>query len=195
MLSAMITAVATAISALLTVFIVLHNKHIMDLSFRPEIQICVKCDDVNSNIINLKVENTGKVIAKNIKFRIQGDGPVFDYLKTTGLFVDGLNYLGVGEKVLLPTVGILFDQKTFNSYLLIMIDYQNQKNKKYQEEFNIDFKYLRNVYCNRAAFEDKMLKVMRTIQKSQKDISKSFRELVLIMKKDRGSFEKIEVAE
>jgi hypothetical protein len=171
-----VIAIATVVYAFFTFLIIKQNHELISLNYLPFLQIYLEQDEIESNSIGLKIENIGKGIARNIHLTlVDGDNNIIKSLATTGIFQTGLKQLSPRRIIFLPDIVNLLGSSLLEnaSVLKIKIHYQDRKNKKISDIFELHFDYLKNFRCTRKPPEYKISKSLEAIEKSQEKIEKS----------------------
>ena len=170
-LSSWVTAAATAAIALLTFILAvetwnlrkIQNRQIIDIrreNIRPNVVISLVNSPISFNLMNIKIDNNGKGIAKNLTFEFCGidDTPaseesmvVIEELLKLHVIKNGLHSLGISQNIT-SYVFSMFDLKSkltnellFSPFFKIKISYSDVEGFGYTNEFVFDFKEFKGI--------------------------------------------------
>ena len=183
-----ILVVITGIYAYQTHRQVRESKAYREMATRPFLSVTIELHEIHFNIINFRVENFGGGPARNIRlrpsreFRAGGDAP----LSKLGLFTNGMTYLGPGRKiesVLGSAIEIYQEPK--QEPLTVSAEYMGVTDKKFKEEFVIDFAAFENLTWAGTAPLQTIAKSIEALQKSIGNLSYGMKKLsVLVYSQD-----------
>jgi hypothetical protein len=163
-ISSWLSAIATVAIAILTFILAketwyLREAQIRQLdelkreNIRPSIGIQLDSSPVGMNFIDAKITNTGKGIAKKVRFSFKdrygaavppGQDPVSDKFLKLSMFSKGIETVGIGQTLSSFVFSFLdlgneLGGKIFEPYLSIIVDFEDVEGNKYQNTFEIDF--------------------------------------------------------
>lgn len=162
-LSSTVTAIATVAITILTFVLaketwqlrVIQNKQIHEFQLegiRPNISIAFGPGNAGLKFFDIKISNTGKGIAKNIRFKLQGrekgiiDGEsaaLLEFLHSLGALKTGISTLGINQTFEsfafgFPQLGQKTNNQIFKPFVRINAFYEDTIGTEYESEFILD---------------------------------------------------------
>lgn len=163
-ISSWLSAIATVAIAILTFILAketwylreAQNRQLEELkreNIRPSIGIQLDSSPVGIHFIDAKVTNSGKGIAKKVRFSFKGrsgavvtpgQDPVLDKFLKLSMFSKGIETVGIGQTLSSFVFSFLelgreLEGKIFEPYLSIIVDFEDVEGNKYQNTFETDF--------------------------------------------------------
>lgn len=163
-LSSWVTAAATVVITLLTFILAIETwrlraeqttqiKNLHRESIQPSVSLSLNHSPAGIHFMDIKVANTGKGIAKNIRFLFRcRDGsiatettaPIMKPFNELAMFEHGIESLGIGQELSSFVFSFLdleseIGQDVFSPYLDILISYEDVEKHPYTNSFVIDF--------------------------------------------------------
>ena len=150
--SALITAVATGVLAVITFFYAMTTRGILKASNKPEILIFLFPDETYPYCINLCIQNIGTGFAHKISFA--GDfsfTPMLPHgwkpLAENGILKNGIDYLPPGKKVEIYLFTTNTMEQSFSPGMLtiseelldVTVTYKDSVNAEHKEKFQLEF--------------------------------------------------------
>ena len=191
-LSAWVSAIATVVIALLTIFLARETwklrgvqlkqiEQIRKNSIKPSVSLYLKSSPVSVNIIDIHIANDGAGTAQNIKFKFTNKSldaqEVYDHLqeRVSKLVIlsDGISSLGAGEKRTsflfnFFEISKKFDDKLFEYFAEIDIEFQDVEGKTYTSKSHFKFMEYKGI----SNFgEDPVHKISSSLKEIQKVIT------------------------
>ena len=163
-LSSWVTAAATVMITVLTLILAVETwrlraaqsaqiQNLQRESIQPSVSLSLSSNAAGIHFMDAKVANTGKGIAKKIKFsfRDRGGSPAIEALapiirpfKKLAMFEHGIESLGVGQELSSFVFSFLeleseIGQDVFSPYLDVVISYEDVEGHPYTNSFAVDF--------------------------------------------------------
>lgn len=163
-ISSWLSAIATVAIAILTFILAketwyLREAQIRQLeelkreNIRPSIGIQLDSSPVGIHFIDARVTNSGKGIAKRVRFAFRGrsgatlapgNDPVSDKFLRLSMFSKGIETIGIGQTLSTFVFSFLdlnkeLNGKIFEPYLSIVVEFEDVEGNAYQNTFEIDF--------------------------------------------------------
>jgi hypothetical protein len=168
--AAWVSAIATAVTAVLTVILAretwylraIQQKQIEEIhkeAIRPDVGIRLEHARAGFNLMDVKIENVGRGIARNLRFSFldrNGDmiepesDPIAKKFLKLSMFKHGINSLGVGQ-CLSSFVFSFFELGSelsgdiFSPFLSIKIEFDDVDGRTHSNIFSIDFVQFKGV--------------------------------------------------
>lgn len=163
-LSSWVTAAATVMITVLTFILAvetwrlraaqsaqIENLHLE--SIQPSVSISLSTNPAGIHFMDARISNTGKGIAKNIRFSFRDRNgspatdatePIIKPFKKLAMFEHGIESLGVGQELSSFVFSFLdlrseIGQDIFSPYLNIVINYEDVEGHSYSNTYAIDF--------------------------------------------------------
>ena len=175
--STFIIAVATAFYMFLTIKLVTENIKNRRLQIDPKIVLDILMDEHDPYFLNIIVENVGNGVALDIKFNIKNELDLKKSKKISelGFIKNGLKTLSAKTKYKTMLVFLIDenDEEIFNKLIEIEIKYTDITKRKYIEKTIIDLSYVNDISYLRNKPEDKIIKEIKEISKTLKNISQN----------------------
>jgi hypothetical protein len=163
-LSSWVTAAATVVITLLTFILAIETwrlraeqttqiKNLQRESIQPSASLSLDHSPAGIHFMDIKVANTGKGIAKNIRFLFrcrdgslatEATAPIVKPFKELAMFEYGIESLGIGQELSSFVFSFLeleseIGQDVFSPYLDILISYEDVEKHPYTNSFVVDF--------------------------------------------------------
>jgi len=178
LLSTLVVAIATVFYVILTIRLVAESVKNRRLQIDPKIVMNILPDEHDIYFLNFIIENVGNGIALNIKFKINNEFKVKTSKKLSDfiLIQNGLKTMhGRTKYKSLFSFTIEEDLQIFKEPMTIDIEYEDIYKRKYVEKIIFDLSYLSDISRLRNKPEDKILKEMKEISKSLKNMTEIMR--------------------
>ena len=144
------------------------------LQIDPKIIVDIVLDEHDPYFLNLVVENVGNGVALNLKFNIKNEWKLSKakMLKDIGFIKNGLKSLS-GKTKYKTLFVFLIDENIdiFKESMEIEVEYEDISKRKYMEKIIFDLSYLSDITYTRNRPENKIVKEMKELSKSIKQIS------------------------
>ena len=180
LLSTLIVAIATVFYVILTLRLVSESIKNRRLQIDPKIVMNILPDEYDIYFLNFIIENVGNGVALNIKFNINNEYNVKTSKKLSDyIFIqNGLKTLsGKTKYKSMFSFTIEEDLQIFKEPMIINIEYEDIYKRKYFEKIMFDLSYLSDISRLRNRPEDKILKELKDVSKSLKNISHNISEI------------------
>lgn len=163
-LSSWVTAAATLMITVLTFVLAVETWRLRAIqsaqieklhreSIQPSVSLSLSPNQAGIHFMDAKVANTGKGIAKNIRFSFRSRAgspatdttePIIKPFKKLAMFEHGIESLGVGQELSSFVFSFLelaseIDQDIFSPYLHVVISYEDVEGCRYTNSFAVDF--------------------------------------------------------
>lgn len=179
--SSIILAIATVFYVFLTTKLVSENIKIRRLQIDPKIVLDILMDENDPYFLNIIIENVGNGVALNLKFNVKSELNITKSKKISelGFIKNGLKTLSAKSKYKTMLIFIIDETNVeiFNRLIEIDIEYFDITGKKFIERTIIDLSYINDISYLRNKPEDKIIKEIKEITKTLKDISKNIIEI------------------
>jgi hypothetical protein len=162
--AAWVSAIGTAVTAVLTIILARETwylraiqqkqiEEIHDEAIRPDVGIRLEHTRASFNLMDVKIENVGRGIARNLRFSFldragslieQGSDPVVEKFLALSMFRHGIHSLGGGQ-CLSSFVFSFFELGSelsgdiFSPFLSIKIEFDDVEGRTHSNVFSIDF--------------------------------------------------------
>ena len=191
-LSAWVSAIATVVIALLTIFLAKETwelrrvqlsqiEQIRKDSIKPSVSLYLKSSPVSVNLIDIHIINDGRGTAQNIKFKFTNKSKdaqdVYDYLQEEFnklvILSNGISSLGAGENrtsylFSFLEIGDKFGDKLFEYFAEVNIEFKDIEGKTYTSKSHFKFMEYKGI-SNFGG--DPVHKISSTLEKIQKVIT------------------------
>ncbi|MBY6034848.1 hypothetical protein KUV59_16855 [Marinobacter daepoensis] len=170
-LSSWTSALATVAIAILTFILAKETWYLREAqieqvnelkreNIRPNVSLRLKNSPVSFNLIEVEINNLGKGIARNLKFKFsdssgseifETDNPIVDEFLKLHIFSEGIHSLGIGQKVesflfsFFDLKGKLDGDDVFSPFFKIEITFSDVNGEQYSNELVVDFKEYKGV--------------------------------------------------
>ncbi|WP_136679991.1 hypothetical protein [Neptunomonas sp. XY-337] len=170
-LSSWTSALATVTIAILTFILAKETWYLREAqieqvnelkreNIRPNVSLRLKNSPVSFNLIEVEINNLGKGIARNLKFKFsdssgaeifETDNPIVDEFLRLHIFSEGIHSLGIGQKVesflfsFFDLKGKLDGDDVFSPFFKIEITFSDVNGEQYSNELVVDFKEYKGV--------------------------------------------------
>ncbi|MBA4501105.1 hypothetical protein [Marinobacterium marinum] len=170
-LSSWTSALATVAIAILTFILAKETWYLREAqieqvnelkreNIRPNVSLRLKNSPVSFNLIEVEINNLGKGIARNLKFKFSDssgseifdtDNPIVDEFLKLHIFSEGIHSLGIGQKVesflfsFFDLKGKLDGDDVFSPFFKIEITFSDVNGEQYSNELVVDFKEYKGV--------------------------------------------------
>jgi len=163
-LSSWVTAAATVMITVLTFILAVETwrlratqsaqiENLHREGIQPSVSLSLSANPAGIHFMDAKVVNTGKGIAKNVRFSFMDRSgspatdatePIIKPFKKLAMFEHGIESLGVGQELSSFVFSFLqlaseIGQDVFSPYLNVVISYQDVEGHYYRNTFAIDF--------------------------------------------------------
>lgn len=163
-LSSWVTAAATVVITVLTFILAVETwrlraaqsaqiENLHRESIQPSVSLSLSTNPAGIHFMDAKVANTGKGIAKNIRFSFRDRSgssatdatePIIKPFKKLAMFEHGIESLGVGQELSSFVFSFLelaseIGQDIFSPYLDVVISYEDVEGRPYKNSFAVDF--------------------------------------------------------
>lgn len=163
-LSSWVTAAATVMITVLTFILAVETwrlratqsaqiENLHREAIQPNVSLSLSSNPAGIHFMDAKVANTGKGIAKNVRFSfIDRSGspatdatePIIKPFKKLAMFEHGIESLGVGQELSSFVFSFLqlaaeIGQDVFSPYLNVIISYEDVEGHSYRNNFAVDF--------------------------------------------------------
>lgn len=170
-LSSWTSALATVAIAILTFILAKETWYLREAqieqvnelkrdNIRPNVSLRLKNSPVSFNFIEVEINNLGKGIARNLKFKfldssgaeiLEKDNPIVDEFLKLHIFSEGIHSLGIGQKVesflfsFFDLKGKLDGDDILSPFFRIEIKFSDVNGEQYSNELVVDFKEYKGV--------------------------------------------------
>jgi hypothetical protein len=174
LLSTFVTALATVFYVVLTIRLVSENVKNRRIQTDPKIVMDIILDATHPFLLNIILENVGNGVALNIKFLVRNEPKlkksknISDY----SFIKNGLKSLSGKAKYKTFFLNTIDEGlELVKELILIDIKYEDIHKRKYSEEIIFDLSYLEDIVYSHTEPEYNIIKEMKEISKSLKNIS------------------------